>query len=697
LITEEQLKDAQIKQLGAKKPLQELLVEMGFINEADLLRVTSEIFKMPVFGLQAEAIDASAVKVLPYEVAKRYGVFPVKKKDNTLVVAMSDPKDVVALDDLRSLTGFSIEPVLSAKSDISLNIEKYYQSDEMLYDVLKNVVEHKKADGDEEEDYGLRTGFDVGTLSGQHAPVSKFINLVLSDAVKARASDIHMEPQEKAFKVRYRIDGDLKDIIDVPSKLLSPLVARLKVMSDLDLAETRKAQDGRFSISSRGRKVDIRVSVIPTYYGERIVLRILDPQEAKTELDKLGFRQEELSILKDTCKSAQGMVLVTGPTGSGKTSTLYAALNYLKSSEKNIITIEDPVEYLIGGINQIQVNPIKDVTFATGLRSILRQDPNVILVGEIRDKDTADIAFRASLTGHLVLSTLHTNNAVASITRLLDIGLESYLISSALILIAAQRLLKVNCKDCITEYTPPSELLEKFKSYIEKFEIRKFHRGKGCQKCNFTGFFGRTAIFELLKINEDVRVLIADKAPEETILKEARKSGLRLLAESGIEKVSLGLTTLEEVGKVVDVVREAVSEPVTAPVAAKEEKPPSRARILIVDDEEHILKILEARLKSAGYDCIKAKNGREAVERAVKERPDIIIIDVMMPEMDGFQATKILKSQLETAAIPVMMLTAKKDTESEVKGIELGADDYMSKPFDGARLLARVKMLLRRP
>jgi len=517
----------------------------------------------------------------------------------------------------------------------------------------------------------------------------RLVTLILSDAAKNKASDIHIEPQENFVNVRYRIDGYLKSIMKLPNKLHARLVTRVKILSDLDVAERRKSQDGRAMILVNGRKVDLRISIIPTYHGEKVALRLLDTREARIELDKIGLQQEELSIFTEAINRPQGMILATGPTGSGKTSTLYAALNFVKSETKNIITIEDPIEYLIADVTQMQINPVKDVTFANTLRSVLRQDPNVILVGEIRDKETAEIGFRASLTGHLVFSTVHTNNAISSVTRLLDIGLEPYLISSSLILIVAQRLIRLICPHCKEEYTPDKKLMDKFKIYIDKFDIKRFYKGKGCEQCGFAGFLGRTAIFEILKMNEKIRSLISNKASEDLILKEAKKGGLKLLTESGIAKVAAGLTTLEEVGKVVDIVEESE----VAEIGREIRKTP---KILAADDDEDILKVLGKRLNTAGYEVIKARDGKEAVEHAVKEMPDLIVMDVVMPNMDGFEATKLLRSKLQTATIPILMLTAKKDKESEIKGLDYGADDYITKPFDLDKLLARIEMLLRR-
>jgi len=406
-------------------------------------------------------------------------------------------------------------------------------------------------------------------------------------------------------------------------------------------------------------------------------------------MQQLGFTPDELKKMQKLFNSPQGMILVTGPTGSGKTSTIYAALGAIKNETKNIVTIEDPIEYLIDGINQIQANPKKDVTFANGLRSILRQDPDVILVGEIRDKETAEVAFKASLTGHLVFSTLHTNNAVATINRLLDIGLEAYLIASSLILIIAQRLVRVICESCKCEYEPDEQSRAKFSRSIKNLGISKFYHGKGCEQCGYTGYLGRTAIFEIFEINEKIRSLISEKAAEAVIAKEAQANGLKKLTESGMQKVALGITTIDEVARVVMV--EEIETP-------EEEKKELREKplILVADDEENIRKLVGMRLKTSGFDVIEAKDGQEAVEVAMSRQPDLIVMDVMMPRMDGFQATRRLRSELRTASIPIAMLTAKRDSTSEIQGFDAGADDYIAKPFDGARLLARVKVLLKR-
>lgn len=668
LITPEQLEDALNKQKGAQRPIQEIMVELEFISEEKLLGVSSALCKMPTANLDLEMIDKMAMTKVPFELAKRYGVFPIRMQDGALVVAMSDPSDVLALDDISKVANMEIRPVVARKSQISDYIERCYQLDNALYDLFKNI--------------GLSAAAQTTGENGE-APVVKLIDIVFKDAIRSRASDIHIEPQQAGINLRYRIDGYLKDIITIPLVMNSRIASRIKVLGELDIAESRKSQDGRMAIIVENRKIDVRISIIPTFYGEKIVLRLLDLKEAKVALEEIGFRQQEKDVVIKAGSFPQGMVLVTGPTGSGKTSTLYAILNHIKNQTNNIVTIEDPIEYLIDGLNQMQVNFLKDLTFANGLRSILRQDPNVVLVGEIRDRETADIAFRASLTGHLVFSTLHTNSAVASIDRLIDIGLEPYLVASSLALVISQRLVRLICPQCKSEYSPDKSLIERFKITADKF-----YTGRGCPHCDFTGFYGRTAIFELLSINEKMRSLISNRAQPRILLEEAGEAGFLALSESARQKVVDGLTTVEEIARII-----VMDE--LAPADVCQDKS-NKTKIVIVDDEEVNNRLIEECLKQDGYEIMAAGDGEKAVELVARERPDLVVMDVMMPRMNGFEAVKILRSQLVSATIPIVMLTSMADKENELKGIDLGADDYITKPFDGDKLRSRIKMLLRR-
>lgn len=687
LVTAEQLNDAREKQVGAKRPLHELLVSMGFVTEQDLLETASRVYHMPMSDLRKETVEQEAIGLVPYEVAERHGVFPVRREGDALILAMSNPQDVVAMDEVRIHANMRIKPVLASRSDINRAVDKYYQTDESLYDILKHVPGDVDFEVLDRQGVG-KVSISDRSLKDETSPVVRLFNLIVKDALKSRASDIHIEPEEKMVKVRYRIDGDLRAIMEVPVKLHPELAARIKILGEMDIAEKRKPQDGRLKLLYQNRKVDVRIATIPTVYGEKVEMRILDPKDLMVSLDGIGFDPPTLDRYKRHIMKPQGMVLVTGPTGSGKTTTLYATLNYIKSEKKNIVTIEDPIEYLIEGINQTQINPAKNLDFSTALRSLLRQDPNVILVGEIRDRETADISFRSSLTGHIVFSTLHTNSAIGAIPRLLDIGLEPYLIASSLLTVVAQRLVKKICPSCKVAYEPDPAEIERYRPHLEAAGTRTFYRGKGCEACGFTGFLGRMPIFEVLDVSDQIKALISRGAQEDEILLAARREGFQSLSQAAIRKVIDGVTTFEELARVV-VLEEAETK-------ARVTKRGDKFRVLAADDEEDILRLVGRRLSDAGYDVVKARDGGEALQLAFAEKPDLIITDATMPKMDGFELIRKLRSTLETAVIPVIMLTARQDKASELKGLDAGADDYITKPFDIDKLLARVKMLLRR-
>ncbi|MFA6583423.1 MAG: ATPase, T2SS/T4P/T4SS family [Elusimicrobiaceae bacterium] len=680
LVTPEQVEDAHDKQAGSQRPLHEMLVELGFVKETDLVNVISKIFAVPVLQTD-ESRDSSLLKLIPFDKAGHLGIFPLRIEGKHLLLAMSNPLDIPTIEDVGIRTGYTIKPVLATKSQISALVRDNYLVDDALYDLLKNA--------DNTSTIRLAGEGDASTVpcSTDSSPAVRLVNLIIADAVKMRASDIHIEPQEQFVIVRYRIDGLLKFIMKAPAHLTPRIATRIKILSSLDIAETRKSQDGRIKVFVNDQKMDLRVAVVPTLYGEKIAIRILNYTETSMGLDGIGFEEDDLARFKKALKKPQGFILVCGPTGSGKTSTLYAALSSVKSETKQIITIEDPIEYILEGINQIQLNAAKDVTFATSLRSTLRQDPNIIFVGEIRDSETADVAFRAALTGHLVLSTLHANNAVASIGRLFDLGLEPYIISSSLSIVIAQRLVRLICPQCRAEVTPCADLLAKYSPLIKQTKILKFYAGAGCEACNFTGFRGRTAVIEVLEITDPIRALIAARGVDQQIFQEAKKNGMHTMTESAMLKLAQGATTLEEIARVIDMDTEEVMHAV----------PPSKTpKLLIADDEDDIRLVLAKRLQTAGYEVIEAKDGKEALEKAFKYSPDLILMDISMPNMNGFDATKALRAQLATASIPIILLTARGDKESELQGLDIGADDYITKPYDKDKLLARIKILLRR-
>ncbi len=537
------------------KSVQDIVIASGQLSEEDLLAAAQGLCRAETVDLTKKKIDIKTLQTIRGEDALRYGVLPLEKQGSALLVAMSDPSDILARDEIAFMTSMSVQPVVVAHSQLSQAIQKYYFAPDSVHEILKDTMDDAPVELISDERMTSEEIADEAlSQAADNSSFIKLVNRLLSDAVEARASDIHIEPRDRTVEIRYRVDGYLRTIIKIPKQLHPRLVARIKVLSKLDIAEQRKVQEGRIKVAIKGEKIDLRISVIPIFHGEKIVLRILDNRSTQFDINKIGFSEDELEIFKAAIGRNQGVVLVTGPTGSGKTTTLYAALQHIKCETKNIVTIEDPIEYLIDGINQLQLSRFKDVTFTSGLRSILRQDPDVILVGEIRDKETAEIAFRASLTGHLVFSTLHTNSAVSAVTRLLNIGLESYLIASSVSLLVAQRLVRTICPCCKEEYTPDAELLRKFHGYLRDSQTRKFFRGRGCDDCNGSGFYGRTSIFEIMKIDDKIKDLVFNRASESIILKQAMNNGMRTLIESGVAKVMAGQTTLDEIAKVAEVI-----------------------------------------------------------------------------------------------------------------------------------------------
>ena len=541
LITEDQLK--KVKDDSKKKGISvdKLLVRSGVVSEDDYAQVSSEILGVPYIDLNNYLVDAGIIKLIPESIARKHKAIPAFKIGGTLTVAMADPKDIMAIDDLVRRSQCEIEPVLASPSAILSSIDQYYGVTGSVDEVIKDISKDKKKKGPEIEPDSTKLA-----EMAEEAPVIKLVNLIIMQAVKDRASDIHIEPGEEALKVRFRVDGVLHEMFSPPKYLESALLSRVKILSEIDISEKRKPQDGRFNIKVENRNVDLRVSTFPTIYGENIVIRILDKGTVLVDLDKLGFSKDTKKQFEALIKRPHGIILVTGPTGSGKTTTLYSALTVIDSEEKNIITVEDPVEYHLGRIRQSQINPKAGLTFASGLRSILRQDPDIIMVGEIRDKETAEIAVQAALTGHLVFSTLHTNDASGALTRLVDMGVEPFLISSSVIGILAQRLVRVTCERCKQSYKPSEEVLKGL-GIIDR--VKELFRGKGCKYCRDTGYKGRIGIFELLVINEEIKKLIVNKASSDAIKKKAIETGMKILRDDGLDKAVKGVTTADEIIK----------------------------------------------------------------------------------------------------------------------------------------------------
>jgi type IV pilus assembly protein PilB len=533
LITEAQLEEA-LKEKAPGQKLGDALLQRGYITEQQLIEVLEFQLGIPHVSLYRYPIDPKLTNLIPKEFAKRHMVMPLKIEGERLLVAMADPMDFFVIDDLRLSTGFHIETAIASKDDILRAINKYYDIDESVEDFLQMAP---AAETVEEE-----------RITEDDSPIVRLVNQILQLAVEQRASDIHIDPQETKVLVRYRIDGILRTDRALPKHMQSMLTARIKILANMDITEHRIPQDGRIKMNIDFHPVDLRVSTLPTVYGEKIVMRVLDLGAALNDIHKLGFNQLNLQRFIELIERPTGIVLITGPTGAGKSSTLYAALNHLNSEEVNIITIEDPVEYQIEGINQIQVNPNVGLTFAQGLRSILRQDPNIIMVGEIRDRETAEVAIRASLTGHLVLSTLHTNDALSTITRLIDMGIEPFLVATSLAGVVSQRLVRRVCRDCQEEQEPTKREIEIFAR--RGMKIDKLVRGRGCPTCNMTGYKGRIAIHELLVMTDEMRRVILNKEPFSKLRELAIKNRMIFLIDDGLLKVKQGLTTLEEVLKV---------------------------------------------------------------------------------------------------------------------------------------------------
>lgn len=531
LITEEQLQLV-LKEKAQGQRLGDALLQRGYITEQQLIEVLEVQLGIPHISLYGYPFETNLFSLVSKENATRNLLIPIKKDGDKLFVAMADPMDFFTIDDLRLSTGFQIEAVLATKDDIVRAINKYYDIDDEFDELFDG---NKK--GEKEE-----------TITDEDSPIVRLVNQILSNAVMQKASDIHIDPQETKVLIRYRVDGMLRVERVLPKNMQSFLTARIKIMSNLDITENRIPQDGRIKINLNVYPVDLRVSTLPTVHGEKIVLRILDLGNALIDLEKIGFNKLNLSRFQKMIDRPNGIVLITGPTGSGKSSTLYAALNQLNNESVNIITIEDPVEFQLEGISQIQVNSNIGMTFATGLRSILRQDPNIIMVGEIRDKETVEVAIRASLTGHLVLSTLHTNDALSSINRLIDMGMEPFLVATSLAGIVAQRLIRKVCRDCGEPHDATNREIEIFAN--RGLKIDKIMRGKGCASCNMTGYKGRIAIHEVVTINEEMRRAIMTDDSASTLRQIAIKNKTIFLIDDGLLKVKQGLTTTEEVLKV---------------------------------------------------------------------------------------------------------------------------------------------------
>ena len=548
LITAKQLDDALQEQKLSGNKLGSSLVKLGYITEKHLVSFLSKHYGVPAIDLAEVEVDPEAIKLIPSDVVYKYQVLPIKRTGSTLRVAMSDPSNILAIDDIKFLTSCHVEVFVSTESAVKVAIDKYYDPSSAMAEImLSSMGEDEKIELLEESEE-----VDVNELqqASEDAPVVRLVNMIMNEAIQRKASDIHIEPYEKIFRVRLRMDGVLNDFMKPPMKMKNAIISRVKIMAKLNIAERRLPQDGRIKMKlGRDKEMDFRVSVLPTLFGEKVVLRLLDKSTLQLDMTKLGFEENPLKDFKEAIHKPFGMVLVTGPTGSGKTTTLYSALAELNQITENISTAEDPVEFNLMGINQVQMHEEIGLNFATCLRSFLRQDPDIIMVGEIRDFETAEISIKAALTGHLVLSTLHTNDAPSTINRLLNMGIEPFLVASSVNLIAAQRLARVNCDACKVPIEVSPQMLLNLGVSSDEIQGWNCYKGRGCSRCNNTGYRGRVALYEVLPVREEIRELILQGASASEVKKEGIRLGMKSLRQAALTKLKEGVTTVEEVLK----------------------------------------------------------------------------------------------------------------------------------------------------
>jgi len=542
LIDNEQLERALEEHRNTPKSLGRVLIDLGYIRERDLVRALAEQVGLEFVDLTEYRIDAAAAALLPEALSRRYRAIPIGEEDGKLLVAMSDPANVYALDDIRTITGRDVSPVVATANDVEQAIIKFSGMGDQVEALASEAAD------------ALDQDVDLGDMEAaiEEAPIVKLVQAIMTQAASDRASDVHIEPTEKDVRIRFRVDGVLHEVMHSPKSIQNGLISRLKVMADLNIAEKRVPQDGRMSIRVNARTLDLRLATLPTVHGEKVVIRILDKSNAMLQLSELGFQQDSFLSYQRSFKKPYGAILVTGPTGSGKSTTLYATLNIVNSVDRHIVTVEDPVEYRLPGVNQIQVNPKAGLTFSSALRSILRADPDIILIGEIRDRETAMIAVESALTGHLVLSSLHTNDAPSAITRLIEMEVETFLVASAIDCVVAQRLGRKLCEKCKQAYKPePAELLEA--GYPESVipEVTELYRPAGCGACANTGYRGRVGLYEVMPVSEEIERLTVERASSDAIKQVAIEQGMKLLRDDGLEKARQGQTSIEEIARVV--------------------------------------------------------------------------------------------------------------------------------------------------
>ena len=726
-----------------------VVVKLGFLTDEQVVSAVADRFRMKVADL--ERASPHAKELVPEGLARKYRVVPMAVNDSVLDIATADPLDLDCERALAFALGRQIRMSIAAPVAIERRIDTLYREEDVLAQIVSNMTGTYEVEAIPETILNESEEIDAGLSRAGDRPVIQLVDRIIAEGIKSRASDIHLEPEETGVAVRYRIDGVLRQVMVLPKAAKVPLASRIKVMAQLDIADRLRPQDGRARVAVAGNRIDLRVSTLPSSQGEKVVIRILDQRSTVLSLEALGLLDDEFERIHRLLEAREGVVLVTGPTGSGKTTTLYSMLRAVQARGVNIVTVEDPVEYRLPGIVQVQVNEKAGLTFAAALRSILRQDPDVILVGEIRDKETANIAIQAALTGHLVLSTLHTNDAVSSVTRLVDIGVEQYKIAAALKGVVAQRLMRRLCPTC--RELAPDDVPDRLRRFFP--DTSTLYRAVGCSECAMTGYRGRLAIEEVLTLTDELEQRIGANAPVDRVAEAARAGGMRSLWESGVDHVRRGDSTIGELLRVLeapsDVETAAEPAPVATPVAvptlprpvtpprglftghfgeirenssvsgpsARRQgtrhgapKPftgdsfelvddgtatrgPAR-RILIVEDEDLLRRVMKDLLEREGFIVHEAADGVAALEALDRHAPELVVLDLNLPRLDGYGVLSHLRARPATAKLPVIVLTAKGDEESEVRVFDFGASDYLTKPFRARALAARIHAILGR-
>ena len=730
---------------NARDSLWETAVAEKVAADEELLSALSRRFRLKLADVKQ--CERAALDAVPQEAARQYHILPLRITDSYLEIASSNPFDLDCEKTLAFATGREVRVVLASPSYIESKIDELYHPENVLEQLIEGMGGGDAEVTQLDDTPDLTDELTISAEEASQRPVVRLVDLIFSEGILARASDIHIEPEEGGIAVRFRIDGVLREHMKIPRAAGLPLISRIKIISGLDIADRLRPQDGRARVAVNGVPVDLRVSTLPASLGEKVVVRVLDTSQTVLSLDSLGLSASEAGQIRDLLDNRDGIILVTGPTGSGKTTTLYSAIAHVQTAGVNIVTVEDPVEYRMAGVVQVQVNVKAGLNFASALRSILRQDPDVILIGEIRDKETAGIAVQASLTGHLVLSTLHTNDAPNAVTRLADIGLETFKIASALRGVVAQRLMRTLCKTCKEVWVEP--IPRKLQKWIP--EATPLYRAVGCPECAMTGYRGRFSIVEILRMTPEVERVIGAGSTADHIAEAAKKGGMQSLWESGLAHVMKGDSTVDELLRVVDVPSEddetpssskssrtsgkskrpsggtraspaattpsvdisvtAQPVPTAAEIAERQglnvsfellepeidaPTPPIDAKVLLVDDEDQLRRVMRDLLERDGYTVTEARDGVEALDQIDRHAPDIIVLDLNLPGLDGYGVLSHLRSRPATASIPVVVLTAQGDEDNEVRVFEMGADDFLSKPFRARALSVRLRAVLGR-